>query len=238
MVTEANTYATAESLSPDSYESTEAENPIAVFIFAHGAGADKNHAFMTEVTEQLVAQNISVVRFNFPFMIKRALDGKRRPPDRMPALLVHYQAVIQQILAEQMSESTVKLPIYIGGKSMGSRVAISLLNQQSLAAMPCSARIKGGIAIGYPFHPQKQSEKLRLAPLQESALPVLICQGERDALGSQTEIAEYQLTDLCQLRFFVDGDHDLKPRVKSGFNHQQHKSAAVQEIVSFINEHN
>ena len=42
--------------------------------------------------------------------------------------------------------------------------------------------------MGYPFHPQKQPEKLRLSPLKSITLPTLILQGERDALGNQEEV--------------------------------------------------
>ena len=46
------------------------------FIFAHGAGADMDHAFMEQVAEGLAEQGIRVIRFNFPYMVKRAEDGK------------------------------------------------------------------------------------------------------------------------------------------------------------------
>ena len=45
-------------------------------MFAHGAGAGMDHAFMAAVAEGLALQDIRVVRFNFPYMVKRAEDGK------------------------------------------------------------------------------------------------------------------------------------------------------------------
>ncbi len=42
------------------------ENPIAQIIFAHGAGADMHHGFMTQITYLLNKININVLRFNFP----------------------------------------------------------------------------------------------------------------------------------------------------------------------------
>ena len=62
-----------------------------LFIFAHGAGAGMEHDFMTAVAKGLVEQGIRVVRFNFPYMVKRAEDGKKRPPDRAPKLLEAYE---------------------------------------------------------------------------------------------------------------------------------------------------
>ena len=90
--------------------------------------------------------------------------------------------------------------------------------------------------MGYPFHPTKKPDKLRLEPLQNTQKPVLILQGDRDTLGSQVEIEQYDISPLCQTVFLPDGDHSLKPRVKSGYTHQQHIETAVSAIVKFIQE--
>jgi len=203
-----------------------AEQAKAFFVFAHGAGADMNHEFMSQVASLLNDKHISVLRFNFPYMVKRAEDGKRRPPDRMPKLIEHFVSVISNI--------ETKLPLFIGGKSMGGRVAATLMNKTVSEGV--FNQLKGGVCLGYPFHPQKKPEKLRLEPLQENQKKLLIIQGERDALGNKEEISGYQLSPLCQLLFLEDGDHSLKPRVKSGFTHQQHINTCVLAIESFIDE--
>lgn len=81
-----------------------------LFAFAHGAGAGMEHDFMTAVAKGLVEQGIRVVRFNFPYMVKRSEDGKKRPPDRAPKLLEAYSEVIAHFASS---------PVVIGGKSMG-----------------------------------------------------------------------------------------------------------------------
>lgn len=205
------------------------EQPEALFIFAHGAGADKNHHFMEEFTLLLNSKNINVVRFNFPYMDKRLLDGKKYPPNRMPILETCYQT----FLSTYLEQTKLELPVFIGGKSMGGRVAATLLTHSLTKA---KLTIKGCICIGYPFHPQKKPENLRLEPLQETILPILILQGERDALGSQLEIENYDISSLCELVYFEDGDHDLKPRVKSGYTHAQHLQTAATQLKRFIDE--
>ena len=210
-----------------SSELTVAEDAKALVIFAHGAGADMNHQYIEELVQLMNAQQLNVLRFNFPFMDKRKLDGKRRPPDRMPTLVACYQSILANV--------TTTLPIYIAGKSMGGRVAAILAGDKDLMN---AHQIRGVICLGYPFHPVKKPEKLRLVPLQETQLPVLILQGQRDALGSEIEINEYEVSTYCQLHFFIDGDHDLKPRVKSGYNLKQHQSAAVNTMRRFIDEIN
>jgi len=203
-----------------------AKHPKALFVLAHGAGADMNHEFMNDFSARLNAEGISVLRFNFPYMVKRSEDGKRRPPDRMPKLLESYLSVLSFL--------DTQLPIYIGGKSMGGRVAATLMNEA--VSHEYFTKICGAVCLGYPFHPQKKTEKLRLEPLQETQKNILIIQGERDALGSKEEIGDYNLSQLCQVIFVEDGDHNLKPRVKSGYTHQQHINTAIEAIVRFIDE--
>ncbi len=106
-----------------------------LFIFAHGAGAGMEHDFMTAVAKGLVEQGIRVVRFNFPYMVKRAEDGKKRPPDRAPKLLEAYEEVIAHFTTR---------PIVIGGKSMGGRMSSLLADNALVAGIAC---------LGFPFHP-------------------------------------------------------------------------------------
>jgi len=207
-------------------------NPVAQVIFAHGAGADMSHEFMTQITGLFNNANINVLRFNFPFMDKRIELGKRYPPDRMPKLLECYQSIINDFITSNFISSNnveKKLPLFIGGKSMGSRVAATLAGDNEISKV-----IDGVFCLGYPFHPTKKPEKLRLTPLQNTLKPIVVVQGERDTLGSQVEILDYKVSNLCHCVFLVDGDHSLKPRVKSGFTHQQHMAQAVDIITTFI----
>lgn len=198
------------------------ENPKAFVIFAHGAGADKSHEFMDNVASLLNVKDVNVLRFNFSYMDVRLAEGNRRPPDRMPKLLQCFETVIEELNTD--------LPVFLAGKSMGGRVAATLGRNETL-------NVLGIMCLGYPFHPQKKPEKLRLEPLQETQKPILILQGTRDALGNEEEISGYEFSDKCHCVFFTDGDHNLKPRVKSGFTHSQHIQESVIEMVRFIDEH-
>jgi len=204
-------------------------NPIAQIIFSHGAGADMHHEFMEQMTLLFNEADINVLRFNFPYMDKRIELGKRYPPDRMPKLIDCYQSVINNFIDND--NRAKKLPLFIGGKSMGSRVAATVAGDNEVSTF-----IQGVFCLGYPFHPPKKPEKLRLEPLQNTQKPVLIVQGERDTLGSQVDVIGYEISTLCKTVFLVDGDHSLKPRVKSGFTHQQHMASAAHSICKFIQE--
>jgi len=197
----------------------EASKPKAVILFAHGAGADKSSDFMETVANKLTSRQYSVMRFNFPYMDKRLSDNKRRPPDRMPKLLDCFEQVLEKA-------SALNLPIVLLGKSMGSRVAAMVAEREGL-------NVLGVVALGYPFHPQRKPDNLRLAPIFSIKTPMLVIQGSRDPLGSENEVNSYGLPAHCKTVFLPDGDHDLKPRIKSGFTHEQHIDTAVNTIVEF-----
>ncbi|WP_086970724.1 alpha/beta fold hydrolase [Vibrio coralliirubri] len=193
------------------------ENPI-TFIFAHGAGAGMDHEFMQSVAKGLAFKGIRVIRFNFPYMIKRAEDGKRRPPDRAPKLLEAYQEIIEQVDADKL---------VIGGKSMGGRMASHLSEVDKVAAMAC---------LGFPFHPPGKPEKYKGEHLAELAKPCLILQGERDTFGKREEFADFDLSDSIRVEFIPDGDHSFKPRKSSGYTEQQNIALTVEKLSAFIKE--
>ncbi|WP_135444164.1 alpha/beta fold hydrolase [Vibrio tasmaniensis] len=193
------------------------DNPI-TFIFAHGAGAGMDHEFMQSVAKGLAFKGIRVIRFNFPYMIKRAEDGKRRPPDRAPKLLEAYQEIIGQVDADKL---------VIGGKSMGGRMASHLSEVDKVAAMAC---------LGFPFHPPGKPERYKGEHLAELAKPCLILQGERDTFGKREEFADFDLSDSIRVEFIPDGDHSFKPRKSSGYTEQQNIALTVEKLSAFIKE--
>ncbi|MBY7730685.1 alpha/beta fold hydrolase [Vibrio splendidus] len=193
------------------------DNPV-TFVFAHGAGAGMNHEFMQSVAKGLAFKGIRVIRFNFPYMIKRAEDGKRRPPDRAPKLLEAYQEIIEQVDADKL---------VIGGKSMGGRMASHLSELDKVAAMAC---------LGFPFHPPGKPEKYKGEHLAELAKPCLILQGERDTFGKREEFADFDLSDSIRVEFIPDGDHSFKPRKSSGYTEQQNIALTVEKLSAFIKE--
>lgn len=200
---------------------------IANYIFAHGAGAPMDSDFMQNMAERLCTQGVRVIRFEFPYMVERRKNGKRRPPNRQLELLNCWREVIVEV------QRAYPAPLFIGGKSMGGRMATLLLGAEE-----SELDVAGAICFGYPFHPQGKPEKLRTEHLIDMTAPILIVQGSRDALGNIDEVPEYALSEAVVLHWLDDGDHDLKPRVKSGFSHEQHKSMAATKACEFITKIN
>ena len=183
---------------------------------AHGAGAAMDSPFMDVVAMGLARRGVRVVRFEFPYMRERRLDGRRRPPDGLHRLKSTWNEVIDALGAERL---------IVGGKSMGGRIASMIADERAVSGLVC---------LGYPFHPPGQPTKRRIAHLAALETPTLIVQGTRDPFGTRSEVTEYPLSDRIELRWIEDGDHSLKPRVRSGRTLDQNLAEAVDAVAAFV----
>lgn len=187
----------------------------ATLVLAHGAGAPMDHPWMTQVADLLAERGIRVARFEFRYMASRR-DGARKPPPRAETLMGEYRAVVEQIGE----------PVFIGGKSMGGRVASMVADDLG---------VRGLVCLGYPFHPPGDLTKPRTAHLRELRTPTLICQGGRDPFGTPDDVAGYDLSPAIRVRWFDDGDHGLKPRKGvTGLTERDHLTAAAEAIAEFV----
>lgn len=198
---------------------SNASRPLCTLIFAHGAGAPMDSSFMEDITCRLLELEISVVRFEFPYMAQSRQDGVRRPPNRMAVLQASWRKVYQQMRAQDDG------PIVLAGKSMGGRVASMLADE---------LQVSGLICLGYPFYPARKPEKPRTEHLQALRTPTLIIQGERDALGERTIVENYALSPAIEFEWLTQADHDLKPLKRSGFTHEQYLQHAAVRMGDFI----
>ena len=130
---------------------------------AHGAGAPMDSPFMNEMSGALAAGGLRVARFEFPYMAKRRVDGKKRGPDRAAVLLPFLGEVVRQLGGPEN--------LILGGKSMGGRMASMVADDLGVAGLVC---------LGYPFHPPGKPENLRTEHLASLVTPALICHGTRD----------------------------------------------------------
>lgn len=192
-----------------------------LLLLAHGAGAPMDSEFMHNMAELVAVLGIGVRRFEFPYMQQRRLMGSKRPPDKQDVLLQCWRDVIKQAA----TDFGAKRKLVIGGKSMGGRMASLLADEQQVAGLVC---------LGYPFHPTGKPQQLRTAHLHHLTTPTLIVQGSRDALGTRDEVGGYALSTQIECLWLEDGDHDLKPRRKSGYSHAQHMQTAAASVAEFM----
>lgn len=194
-----------------------ADKPIAQLILAHGAGAGMDSEFMVTMANNLAKLGVTVGLFDFEYMQQAKLEGKKRPPQRAPKLLAYFESILAEV--------DVSLPLFIGGKSMGGRMASMLACEQS---------VKGVIAFGYPFHPPGKPEKLRTEHFPDLNAPLAIIQGERDTFGKKDEVESYPVCDNVHTFWIPDGDHSLVPRKASGLTQLQNWQTAAEIASQFI----
>jgi predicted alpha/beta-hydrolase family hydrolase len=192
-----------------------------VLVLAHGAGNDLASAFLEWFATALSLRGLVVVRFNFPYKERVGT----RPPDRMDVLVDTYEAILE---AQERRTGSPPGPLFLGGKSMGGRVAAALVAQDR--AWPA-----GFVFLGYPLHKPGETEDLRTDDLAKVQLPMLFVQGTRDPFGSPDEVksAAQSLSLDARLHVVQGGDHSfVLPRAQQD-RQQAEMTAAADAIAAF-----
>ncbi|PSJ54848.1 alpha/beta family hydrolase [Kumtagia ephedrae] len=185
-------------------------------LLGHGAGAPMDSASMTAAARALAAAGFRVARFEFGYMAARRSGDGRKPPPRAETLQPEYLAAVEALGKNGQ--------LVIGGKSMGGRVASMVADD-----LHGAGRIAGLLCLGYPFHPPAKPTQLRTKHLETLRTPTLICQGTRDEFGTREEVSGYALSEVIQILWLDDGDHDLKPRKSvSGYSAADHLNTMAQ----------
>jgi uncharacterized protein len=176
--------------------------PLACYVFAHGAGAGIEHPFMAAVAAGLVARDIAVLRFQFPFMEQ----GSKRPDAPRVA-----QAAVRAAV-DEAARRLPGVPLFAGGKSFGGR-----MTSQAQAAQPLP-QVRGLVFVGFPLHPAGQPGTERATHLQEVHLPMLFLQGTRDTLAELTLVREVtgRLGRAATLHIVEGADHAFHVLARSG----------------------
>lgn len=185
-----------------------------VLVLAHGSGQPADSDWMNQLTAALVGTRLRVVRMDFEYMATAKKLGKNRPPSRVPALVQEMAAIVK-------SEGAA----FVGGKSLGGRVASHLATELSL---------QGWMAFGYPFHPPGKPEKLRTEHLPRCRCRGLILQGERDPFGHREQVEALELPSNLTVEWLTDGDHQLKPRKRSGATLEENLKRAAARASEFV----
>ncbi len=176
----------------------------ACYVFAHGAGAGMEHAFMAAIARGLAQRGIAALRFQFPYMAR----GSRRPDP---------PKVAQDSVRAAVHEAAKRLPgvpLFAGGKSYGGR-----MTSQAQAAGPL-AGVRGIVFVGFPLHPAGKPSVERAGHLAEVRVPMLFLQGTRDTLADLALMQEttVRLGSRATLHVVEGGDHSFHVLARSGRN--------------------
>lgn len=140
-------------------------DPLGALVLGHGAGGGVTARDLAEVTEVAQEVGFSVALVEQPYLV-----AGRRSPAPANRLDEAWVAVVEQLREGELRG----LPLVVGGRSAGARVACRTAAQTGAVAVLCLA---------FPLHAPGRSDKTRQHELDAVELPVLVVQGERDPFG-------------------------------------------------------
>jgi uncharacterized protein len=166
-----------------------ADEPRAALVLGHGAGGGVESKDLVAAKDAALAENVSVALVEQPYRV-----AGRRSPAPARQLDAAWTAVIDHLEAKKLGE----LPLIVGGRSLGARVACRTVEETGAVAVLCLA---------FPLQPPARSGKPappdRLGELEAVEVPVLVVQGTRDRFGMPPEGKGRTVAQ-------VPGDHGLK----------------------------
>lgn len=195
-----------------------------VVVLAHGAGNDMRSEFLEFFASALAERGLAVVRFNFPY---KETPGKR-PPDRMDVLVETFREVVA---ASAKRTGSPPGPLFVGGKSLGGRVAAAACAEQIV-------KPTGLVFLGYPLHAPDRPETRRVEDLVKAGRPMLFVHGTRDPFGSIDEIREERtrLKLAGSLHVVEGGDHSFRLPASQSVRQTAELEAAAEAIEWFVHK--
>jgi predicted alpha/beta-hydrolase family hydrolase len=144
------------------------DDPAAALVLGHGAGGGGVESKdLVAATGAAQAEGISVALVEQPYRV-----AGRRSPAPARQLDAAWSAVVEHLVAGELRG----LPLIVGGRSLGARVACRTSEATGAVAVLCLA---------FPLQPPRRSgpPQSRLDELDEVTVPVLVVQGAQDPFG-------------------------------------------------------
>jgi uncharacterized protein len=166
-------------------------DPRAALILGHGAGGGVTTQDLAAVTDVARSEGVSVALVEQPYKV-----AGRRSPAPARQLDAAWTAVVDHLLESELHG----LPLVVGGRSIGARVACRTAEATGAVAVLCLA---------FPLHAPGRGgagKSTRLHELDEVTVPTLVVQGERDPFGMPPPGKRRTVVQ-------VPGDHGLKADV-------------------------
>jgi predicted alpha/beta-hydrolase family hydrolase len=166
-----------------------AAQPRAALVLGHGAAGGLASSDLVAVTNAARAEGLSVALVEQPYRVA----GRRTPPPAAHADAA-WTAVVDHLRAHQLAG----LPLVVGGRSWGARVACRTARTSGAVAVLCLA---------FPLQPPRRraaaAAPSRLPELDQVSIPMLVVQGARDPFGIPPATATRTVVE-------VPGDHSLR----------------------------
>lgn len=162
-----------------------ADAPIGALVLGHGAGGGVDAPDLVAVTRVALEERVSVALVEQPY---RVAGRRSSPPAKQ--LDAAWTAVAEGLARDELTE----LPLVVGGRSAGARVACRTAAATEAVAVLCLA---------FPLHPPGKPEKTRLPELAAVKLPTLVVQGASDPFGMPPRGRRRRVVEVA-------GNHSLR----------------------------
>ncbi len=174
-------------------------DPVGLLMLGHGAGGGITAHDLGLATEEALRLSLTVVLVEQPYRVA----GRKAPapPAQVDAA---WSSVVSQVRIGALAD----VPLIVGGRSFGGRVACRTSSAVGAAGVLCLA---------FPLHPPGRPEKSRLEELTAVTVPTLVVQGSNDPFGvPDPKTLQDEVTLVV-----VTGDHSLKkdaPAIRSAIS--------------------
>ena len=162
-----------------------AERPRAALVLGHGAGGGVEAPDLVAARNAAIAERVSVALVEQPCRV-----AGRRSPAPARQLDAAFVAIVEHLVTGELRD----LPLAVGGRSLGGRVACRTVAATGAVGVLCLA---------FPLQPPRRSAESRLPELDAVPVPTLVVQGERDPFGIPPPGPRRKVV-------LVGGDHGLK----------------------------
>jgi predicted alpha/beta-hydrolase family hydrolase len=169
------------------------DRPTGALVLGHGAAGGVTSRDLVAVTDVARSEGFTVALVEQPYRV-----AGRRAPAPARQLDTAWTAVVDHLLADDLRA----LPLVVGGRSMGARVACRTAAVTGAVAVLCLA---------FPLQPRRRAPaaaQTRLPELDEVTIPTLVVQGARDPFGIPPATASRTVVQ-------VPGDHSLRTDVEA-----------------------
>jgi predicted alpha/beta-hydrolase family hydrolase len=148
----------------------EVSDPAAALVLGHGAGGGVASPDLVAATDAALSEGVSVALVEQPYRV-----AGRRSPAPARQLDAAWLAVVQSLASGKLNG----LPVIVGGRSLGARVACRTAEATGAVAVLCLA---------FPLQPPRRraataAPPTRLDELDAVAVPTLVVQGTGDPFG-------------------------------------------------------
>ena len=177
---------------------------------------------LSAIHRGLAERGFLTLKFNFPYS-----ETGRKSPDAQPRLEECYRRAYSFFL-DHPKYSPQRL--FVGGKSMGGRIASNLV----AGGLPAA----GLIFLGYPLHPAGKPDKLKAEHLRRIPRPMLFLSGSKDRLCTIPLLKDAleQVPAPTRLHVVADGDHSFHVPKAFGRSEEQIQEELTEAITSWIKD--